>query len=119
MSRLLHANSHKIPKRAHVSPIVSRPVNRRLQNKRPPRQALCPRTKPRMIQNPPKRLQPDLPAPDVLVPVHPRTERRLRIVDVQDVDSVEPQDAIRACNRGLEAALRADVVPSLKRVRGV
>ena len=43
-----------------------------------------------------KRLEANLAAPDVLVPVHARTQRRLRVIDVQDGDAL----AAPRCDRG-------------------
>ena len=68
-----HRAPGQSPKRGHISFVVARQIDGRLENERPPR-------KQTMIQNPAKCFEPDLAFADVLVPVDARTVRHLRIV---------------------------------------
>src|SRR4029077_14234779 len=78
---------NQLPQRRDISPVVARLIDRRLQNKRAPRQQ-------RMIQNSAKRFHSDFAFADVFVPVHARPKHRLRIVYVQHKDAIEPHRTV-------------------------
>src|SRR5208337_226015 len=73
--------SRQLPNLRHIAAVISRIIDRRLQQKCPPRQAFrLRRPKPRMPQNPRKRRFANLSFADMFVPVHAPAQRYLRVV---------------------------------------
>ena len=70
-------------------------------------------------QDAPKRLQADIALADVLVPIHARTERRLRIVHVQHGNALEPHGAIERRNRLRKPRFGVDFVAGFEGMRRV
>src|SRR5580658_7053406 len=93
-----HHASSQSPQSGHVSLIVARLIDRRFEDERALRQQ-------RMIQNPAERRKPDLALSDVLVPVHARAHRHLRVVYVHHENAIEPYNAIHIAQRGEQTLL--------------
>ena len=73
----------------------------------------------RVIQNSAKRFRADFAFADVLVAIHARAEHRLRIVDVQHEDAVEPYRAVDQPQGRFEAFGGANIVARGEHVRGI
>ena len=108
----LYDAADELPQRGHISTVITRLVNRRLQNKRAP----CEQ---RVIQNSAKRFRADFAFADMLVAIHARTERGFRIVYVQHEDAVESHRAVDQPQGRFEAFGGANIVTRGKDVSGV
>src|SRR5262249_43468816 len=67
----------------------------------------------------PERLQAYAAFPDMLVPVHAALTRLFRIVEVEHLQSVEPDEGIKSIERLLISALAADVIARRQKMTGV
>ncbi len=66
-----------------------------------------------------KRLRADFAFADMLVPIHVATERNFGVVDVEDRDALEANDAVNEFKSGGEAGFAFDVVARGEQMRGV
>ena len=93
-------------------PALGRVELRRLEQHRQPRE-------PRIVQQPPERLEPEASLADVLVPIDAAAARLLRVVQVEHLDPVEADDAIELVERRVVALVGADVVAGGQQVAGI
>jgi len=64
-------------------------------------------------------LEADLPLPDMLVPIQPRPEPLLGVVQVEGAEPVQANQPVEGLERGCEPFLAADIVAGREEVAGV
>src|SRR5215472_13069898 len=110
-------HSRQLPQFRHVLPVVSRVIDRRLHQKRPAQQSFRRhRPETRMPQNPRERRRPDLPIPNMLVPVHSSAERHLRIIHMKHRYSLKSDRPINRQNRLRQPRFALDVIAGRKQM---
>ena len=67
----------------------------------------------------PETLPPDLPQPDVLVPVERASQRSLGVVEVDHPNLLQPDELVEERHRPLNSLLRGHVKPSREEMAGV
>ena len=112
MRKSFFESRHQALQHPHIPLLVARIIVRRLRNERTIR-------KPRIVQQPPKRLNADISLPDVFVPVELRSARRLGIVAVPHPHCIHAKRNISLRDRVRIAFSRNNVVSGNMRMAGI
>ena len=104
--------AEQLPQRRHISPVIARLVDGRLEYERA-------RSQMPVIQHSPERFEANLAFADVLVPINARAKCRFRIIHVNYVDVGQSNRRLDPLERPLELGLARNTVARRKKVSSV